>query len=93
MKKLTFVRTWISFLLNLLGVEGMMHFLVCLWITTYGLIYGFAGGLVAAGVAVVLSLVKEFLVDDQPDYTDLFWDVWGILVAFALYVPKDWLFS
>lgn len=81
----------INFWNNVLGVEGALHLLVCLWLTTYGLIYGFAGGLIGAGVAVVLSLLKEFVIDEKPDYTDLFWDLWGILLAFALYVPYDWM--
>ncbi len=92
MKKFTFIEQFVAkFLQNVLGYEGALHFLVCLWITTYGLIYGFAGGLIGAGVAVVLSLIKEFLIDEKPDYTDLFWGLWGIIVAFALYVPYDWL--
>ena len=94
MKKLTNIEEAIAkFINNVLGVDGALHLLVCLWITTYGLIYGFAGGLIGAGVAVVLALVKEFVIDEKADYTDLFWDAWGIIIAFALYVPKDWLVS
>ena len=92
MKKLTNIEEAIAkFINNVLGVDGALHLLVCLWITTYGLIYGFAGGLIGAGVAVVLALVKEFVIDEKADYTDLFWGLWGIIIAFALYVPKDWL--
>ena len=82
-----------KFFNNVLGIDGALHLLVCLWITTYRLIYGFLGGLIGAGVAVVLSLTKEFVIDEKPDYTDLFWDLWGIILAFALYVPYDWLMS
>ena len=80
-----------KFFKNVLGVDGALHLLVCLWLTTYGLLYGFGGGLIGAGVAVVLSLLKEFVIDEKPDYTDLFWDAWGIILAFAFYVPYDWL--
>ncbi len=41
-----------KFFKNVLGVDGALHLLVCLWLTIYGFLYGFSGGLIGAGVAV-----------------------------------------
>ena len=94
MKKLTFIEEAIAkFLNNVLGIEGALHLLVCLWRTTYGLIYGLQGGVICAGIALVLSVGKELIADKKFDFTDIFWGIWGIMIAFALYIPKDWILS
>lgn len=45
MKKLDFIEKWIANVLNVVGFESALHFMVCAWIVTYSHVWGMTVGL------------------------------------------------
>ena len=81
----------IAELLNKIGIDKVLHFLVFAWIVAIGLAYSFTTGVYCFLGMVVLSLVKELVIDKKIDWVDLIAGIVGGIVSFALFIPKDWL--
>lgn len=81
----------IAELLNKIGIDKVLHFLVFAWIVAIGLAYSFTTGIWCFISMVVLSLVKELVIDKKIDWVDLIAGIVGGIVSFALFIPKDWL--
>ena len=81
----------IAELLNKIGIDKVLHFLVFAWIVAIGLAYSFTTGIWCFIGMVVLSLIKELVIDKKIDWVDLIAGIVGGIVSFALYIPKDWL--
>ena len=81
----------IAELLNKIGIDKVLHFLVFAWIVAIGLAYSFTTGIYCFLGMVVLSLVKELVIDKKIDWVDLIAGIVGGMVTFLAYLPKDWL--
>ena len=81
----------IADVLNKIGIDKVLHFLVFAWIVAIGLAYSFTTGIYCLLGMVVLSLVKELAIDKKIDWVDLIAGIVGGIVSFALFIPKDWL--
>lgn len=91
MKRMDFIEKWIANVLNVVGLESALHFMVCAWIVTYGHVLGTDGGALATFIAIILSVLKEFVIDEKADYKDLMFDGFGIIFAWMMYMPVDML--
>lgn len=81
----------IAELLNKIGIDKVLHFLVFAWIVAIGLAYSFTTGVYCFLCMVVLSLVKELVIDKKIDWVDLIAGIVGGMVTFLAYLPKDWI--
>ena len=81
----------IAELLNKIGIDKVLHFLVFAWVVAIGLAYSFTTGVYCFLGMVVLSLVKELVIDKRIDWVDLIAGIVGGMVTFLAYLPKDWL--
>lgn len=81
----------IADVLNKIGIDKVLHFLVFAWIVAIGLAYSFTTGIWCFIGMVVLSLIKELVIDKRIDWVDLIAGIVGGIVSFALFIPKDWL--
>ena len=81
----------IAELLNKIGIDKVLHFLVFAWVVAIGLAYSFTTGVWCFIGMLVLSLIKELVIDKKIDWVDLIAGIVGGIVSFALYIPKDWL--
>lgn len=81
----------IADVLNKIGIDKVLHFLVFAWIVAIGLAYSFTTGVYCFLGMVVLSLIKELVIDKKIDWVDLIAGIVGGMVSFALFIPKDWL--
>lgn len=81
----------IAELLNKIGIDKVLHFLVFAWIVAIGLAYSFTTGVYCFLGMVVLSLVKELVIDKKIDWVDLIAGIVGGMVTFLAYLPKDWI--
>ena len=84
-------RSKIAELLNKIGIDKVLHFLVFAWIVAIGLAYSFTTGIWCFIGMLVLSLIKELVIDKKIDWVDLIAGIVGGIVSFALFIPKDWL--
>lgn len=81
----------IADVLNKIGIDKVLHFLVFAWIVAIGLAYSFTTGVWCFIGMVVLSVVKEFVIDKKIDWVDLIAGIVGGMVTFLAYLPKDWI--
>lgn len=81
----------IAELLNKIGIDKVLHFLVFAWVVAIGLAYSFTTGIWCFIGMLVLSLIKELVIDKKIDWVDLIAGIVGGIVSFALFIPKDWL--
>ena len=81
----------IAELLNKIGIDKVLHFLVFAWVVAIGLAYSFTTGIWCFIGMLVLSLIKELVIDKKIGWLDLIVGIVGGIVSFALYIPKDWL--
>lgn len=81
----------IADVLNKIGIDKVLHFLVFAWIVAIGLAYSFTMGVYCFLGMVVLSLVKELVIDKKIDWVDLIAGIIGGMVTFLAYLPKDWI--
>ena len=91
MKKLTKIEKWIAGMIDYVGIERVLHFFVGLWIVTYGFVWGFDIGCLCFVGLMILSVAKEVFIDEKTDWIDAVFSVVGGMVAYALYIPIDWL--
>ena len=91
MKKLSIIEKWIADMLNYVGIDRVLHFMVGLWLVTYGFIWGFDVGCACFVALVALTFIKEFFIDEKHDWGDIVMTVLGGMVAYAFYIPIDWL--
>ena len=82
----------IADILNKIGIDKVLHFLVFAWLVSVGLTYSFTMGIYFFLGMTILSIVKEMVVDKKFDWLDLIAGLVGGIASFALYIPKDWLF-
>lgn len=81
----------IAELLNKIGIDKVLHFLVFAWVVAIGLAYSFTTGVYCFLGMVVLSLIKELAIDKKIDWVDLIAGIIGGMVTFLAYLPKDWI--
>lgn len=81
----------IADVLNKIGIDKVLHFLVFAWIVAIGLAYSFTTGVYCFLGMIVLSLVKELVIDKKIDWLDLIAGIVGGMVTFLAYLPKDWI--
>jgi len=81
----------IADVLNKIGIDKVLHFLVFAWIVAIGLAYSFTTGVYCFLGMVVLSLVKELVIDKKIDWVDLIAGIVGGMITFLAYLPKDWI--
>lgn len=81
----------IADVLNKIGIDKVLHFLVFAWIVAIGLAYSFTTGVYCFLGMVVLSLIKELAIDKKIDWVDLIAGIVGGMVTFLAYLPKDWI--
>lgn len=76
-------------LIEAIGVDKIIHFLVGYAIVATGMIYSFGLGAAMFLAVLVLSIAKEYLFDEQVDWIDIWMSVIGGILAFIAYIPKD----
>ena len=81
----------IADVLNKIGIDKVLHFLMFAWIVAIGLAYSFTTGVYCFLGIIVLSLIKELVIDKKIDWVDLIAGIVGCMVTFLAYLPKDWL--
>lgn len=81
----------IADVLNKIGIDKVLHFLVFAWVVAIGLAYSFTTGIWCFLGMVVLSLIKELVIDKKIDWVDLIAGIVGGMVTFLAYLPKDWI--
>ena len=71
------------------GVDKVLHFMVGYAMVTTGLMYSFAAGAWCMIAVLVLSVAKEYLVDEKTDWADVWAGVIGGIAGMMAYIPKD----
>lgn len=96
MKKLIQIETKIASLIERLGVDKMLHFLVGLVFVLAGFMYGLGFSASPAGwggwalfIIVGLSFVKEKFIDKDFDFADVWATFAGGALGMILYLPID----
>lgn len=93
MEKFTGIEHWIANVLNKIGVDKALHFLVAWAVVATALIYGMGpGGWTLFGV-VAASFIKEKFIDEKFDFADVMATFFGGVVPLILYIPYDIFFN
>lgn len=71
------------------GVDKVLHLMVGYAMVTTGLMYSFAAGAWCMIAVLVLSVAKEYLVDEKTDWANVWAGVTGSIVGMISYIPKD----
>ncbi len=72
-----------------IGVDKLLHFLVGYSLVVTGLMYSFVAGLWCFIAVVILSIIKETLLDETIDWKDIFASILGGMIGIFMYVPID----
>lgn len=73
-------------LVEKVGVDKLLHFLVTAWIVAEAKCFGWIPMLIAFVILVGLGIYKEKKLDVYTDYIDLKWSVYGGLISIILYL-------
>lgn len=76
-------------LVEKIGYDKMLHFLLASWFVSECKAYGIGVGCIAWIVIVVLAFVKEKWLDDFFDARDLLWSAFGGFASLVLMVVMD----
>lgn len=71
-------------LVEKIGYDKLLHFLVAAWIVSACLLYGTGVGCIAWIVIVILSIIKEKIFDNYLDARDIFAGVLGGFISLSL---------
>lgn len=71
------------------GADRLLHFSFGGWAVSAASPYGAAGIMFAFLFVAALSALKEFHLDDNPDWKDIAASVSGAFAGILLYVPYD----
>ena len=78
------------------GVDKLLHFSIGAWITALGGMYNHIGCLCCGVLIIILSIIKERLLDDNADYKDVFatslGSVTSIIIYYIINIAKQLLF-
>ena len=96
MKKLIQIETKLAGLLEMVGVDKALHFLVGMIFVLAGLVYGLGFSTSPAGwggwaafIVVAISFAKEKFIDKSFDFADVMATFFGAALGMLLYVPVD----
>lgn len=96
MKKLIQIETKLASLIEKVGVDKVLHFLVGFAVVLAGLMYGlgFSASLAGWGgwalfIVVGLAFCKEKFVDKDFDFVDIWATFMGGVLGMILYLPID----
>lgn len=78
-------------LIEKVGVDKLLHFLVTAWLVAETKVYGVVTTIIVFLLIVILGIIKEKKLDLNPDYSDLKWSIYGGLVSMCLYVASSLL--
>lgn len=73
-------------LIEKVGVDKLLHFLVTAWIVAEAKCFGWIPMLIAFVILVGLGIYKEKKLDTHADYIDLKWSIYGGLFSIFLYL-------
>lgn len=73
-------------LIERVGVDKLLHFLVTAWIVAEAKCIGWVPMLIAFVILVSLGIYKEKKLDICTDYVDLKWSIYGGLFSVFLYL-------
>lgn len=73
-------------LVEKVGVDKLLHFLVTAWIVAEAKCFGWIPMLIAFVILVGLGIYKEKKLDTHADYIDLKWSIYGGLFSMFLYL-------
>ena len=73
--------------LDKFGIDKALHCFLGGWITAIGLSYSFMIGILAFILVIVLSFVKEYMIDKDGDFKDIIAGVLGSIISFIAYIP------
>ena len=71
------------------GVDKMLHFFVAAWVVAECKAYGVAPMLLGFVVVVLLSVVKEYILDNMGDYKDVLCSMLGGVFSVLLFIVGD----
>ena len=89
MNKLTFIEKGLAKLIEKIGIDRILHFLVAYAIVATCLIYGIGYGGWATFVVTGLAFIKEKFIDEKFDTVDLLASFFGCAAAMLMYIPYD----
>lgn len=89
MKKFTNIEKKIANIIEKIGIDKVLHYLVGYAAVATGLIYGLGpGGWTVFGITAA-SLIKEKFIDEKFDFADVMATFFGAATAMLVYVPYD----
>lgn len=71
------------------GVDKLLHFFVAAWVVAECKAYGVAPMLLGFVVIVLLSVVKEYVLDKTGDYKDALCSMLGGVFSILLFIVGD----
>jgi len=96
MEKLNQIETKIAAIIEKVGVDRVLHFVVAYAIVTTCLLYGlaFAAAPIGCGgwatiILTAVAFIKEKYIDTEFDMHDLLASFFGCCVSLLLYIPID----
>lgn len=78
-------------LIEKVGVDKLLHFLVTAWLVAEAKVYGIVTTIIVFLLIVILGIIKEKKLDLNSDYSDLKWSIYGGLVSICLYAVSSLL--
>lgn len=75
--------------LNKVGIDKALHFAVGGWIVSILSPFGIGAMGIAFIIMLILSVIKEKLLDEQVDIYDIVAAFIGGFISFILYIPVD----
>lgn len=76
-------------LISKVGYDKVTHFAIAGWAVSAASAYGFKWMAIVFTCVMLLSVIKEALLDEKFDWGDIAAAALGMFVSFILYIPWD----
>lgn len=67
------------------GADKLLHFFLTAWVVAEAKVFGFIPMVVAFFAVLALGVVKERLLDEEPDHLDWLWSLGGGIVSMLIW--------
>ena len=74
-----------NFIIERIGADKLLHFFLSAWLVAESKEYGFIAMIATFLVVLIVGVIKEQVLDKEPDKKDWLWSVYGGLISILLW--------